>query len=673
MEATTSPPAGLRQRLGRLLRAREAVLVWALLGTALLFYFAQPDRTNRFLTASNLQALLLSVSLDGLMAIGQTLVIISGGFDLSVGSAFAFGGLLAGLAASGGAGAPAAVVAGLLGGAFIGVLNGLLITRLRVNPLVTTLGTMSFFRSVVLVVTQGNPVTGFPASFRALGEGSIAGIFYPILALLVAMALADLLLRNLALLRELYYAGGNEDAARLSGIRVERVRTLAYVVTGILSALAGVFAAAKTGSASPVAGMGAELRVIAAVVIGGASLAGGQGSILGTFLGLLLTGVIANGLGFVRVSYYAEGMVSGTILVAAVMLDQLRGERWQRLVRWLTVTENKAMERKLNVVMGLVIIALAVALVWPRAGRSAAGPAAASGVREEYIFIGVSVSNPYWYDARLGLEAKARQLSVSTDFRGPAGNDPNQQVIEMERAIARRPAGILIAPASEALNPVINRAVDSGIPVICVDTDAKDSKRSAYVGTSNYAAGFQAGTLLGAVLGGHGKVALLSIPGQSNLEARVRGYRDALQKHPDIQIVKIGNDLGLPTEAEKVSRSILQAFPDLAAFGACDAAGGEGAAVAVKEAGLTGKVRIVAMDRNDATLNLIEEGIIQASLAQRTYTMTYLGLELLYDLVHNRMQMTNDWRKTGVLPFPPEIDTGVVAVDPSNVAAFKRK
>ena len=396
--------------------------------------------------------------------------------------------------------------------------------------------------------------------------------------------------------------------------------------------------------------MGAELRVIAAVVIGGASLAGGQGTILGTFLGLLLTGVIANGLGFVRVSYYAEGIVSGTILVAAVMLDQLRGERWQRLVRWLTVTENKSMERKLNVAMGTLIIALVAALVWPRAGADAGGGAAASGTREEYIFIG-----------------------VSTDFRGPAGNDPNQQVIEMERAIARRPSGILIAPASEALNPVIDRAVSSGIPVICVDTDAKDSKRSAYVGTGNYGAGFQAGTLLGELLNGRGKVALLSIPGQSNLEARVRGYRDAFQKHPGIQIVKIGNDLGLPTEAEKVSRSILQAFPDLAAFGACDAAGGEGAAVAVKEAGLAGKVRIVAMDRNDATLNLIEEGIIHASLAQRTYTMTYLGLELLYDLVHNRMQMTTDWRKTGVLPFSEEIDTGVVAVDKSNVAALKRK
>ena len=664
-----------RTALARLVRAREAMLVWALAGTAAIFYLAQPGEANRFLTGSNLQALLLSVSLDGLMAIGQTLVIIGGGFDLSVGSAFAFGGMLAGIAVGSGYGTGAAVAFGLIGGAFIGALNGVLITRLRVNPLVTTLGTMSFFRSVVLVLTQGNPVTGFTPGFRDLGEGAVFGIFYPIVALIVAMIAGDLLLRNMALLRELYYAGGNEDAARLSGIRVERVRTLAYIITGVLSAMAGIFAAAKTGSASPVAGMGAELRVIAAVVIGGASLAGGQGTILGTFLGLLLTGLIANGLGFVRVSYYAEGMVSGTLLVAAVMLDQLRGERGQRVWRWLTVTENKPMERKLNVVMGAAVLVLLGALLWPGpgSGDSAGGaPGTAAGPREEYIFIGVSVSNPYWYDARLGLEAKGAQLGVNTDFRGPAGNDPNQQVIEMERAIARKPAGILIAPASEALHPVIDRAVESGIPVICIDTDAKGSKRVGYVGTGNYNAGFQAGTVLGEILGGKGKVALLSVPGQSNLEARVRGYRDALAKHSGIQIVKIGNDLGLPTEAEKVSRAILQAYPDLAAFGACDAAGGEGAAVAVKELKLAGKVKIVAMDRNDATLALIDEGIIHTSLAQRTYTMTFMGLTLLYDLVHNRMQMTSDWRKTGVLPFPEEIDTGVVPVTKQNVAAFKR-
>jgi ribose transport system substrate-binding protein len=264
-------------------------------------------------------------------------------------------------------------------------------------------------------------------------------------------------------------------------------------------------------------------------------------------------------------------------------------------------------------------------------------------------------------------------LGVKTDLRGPTGNDPNQQVKEFEQVLARKPAGILIAPASDALIPNINRAVDEGIPVVCLDTDEPNSKRYTYIGTDNYNAGRQTGELIAKVLNGKGEVALLTIPGQSNLEARVRGVKDALSKYPDMTIVKIGNDLALSTESEKVARSILQAYPNLAGFGCVDAAGGEGCAVAVREIGKIGKVKIIAMDRNEATLDFIEQGIIEASIAQRTYTMAYFGLELLYELHHNNIKLVNNWKEAKIIPLPENIDTGTIIIDKTNVKAFRKK
>jgi ribose transport system permease protein len=658
--------------LNRIFKIREVLILGCVITTLVVFYLAQPGNINRFLTFDNVGAILTGIAPDGLIAIGMTFVVISGGFDLSVGSTLALGGYVASIALLAGYGPMTAVALALLSGAVVGALNGLIITRIKVNPLVTTLGMMTIIRGLVLVETQGDTVTGFPDEFRRLGEGHLGGIFYPVIIFLVLLGIADLLLRHSRYLRQVYFVGGNEEAARLSGINVEGVRLMMYLVTGILAALSGVVSAAKTGSASPIVGGGAELRVIAAVVIGGASLAGGQGTMLGTFLGLLLTGVIANGLSFMRVSFYAEGIITGAILIVAVTIDQLNADRARNLWRFLTTTRRRKMERALNIVMVIVILGLLVFLTDIRAVKVPANPDNADP-NEEYIFVGSAVSNPYWTDARDGVRDRAEALGVKWDFRGPAGSDINQQVAEFEQAIVRRPRGIIAAPAGPGLTPLINRAIEAGIPVICIDTDAPDSKRLSYVGTANFQAGRQGGEMMARSLGGKGRIFLLSIPGQSNLEERVRGYRDAIANYPGIQIVNIGNDRGDASEAAKVARSALRAYPDLAGFGCVDAAGGEGAAVAVKERGLNGKVKIVAMDRNEATLNLIEEGIIDSSIAQRTYTMAYMALGMLFDLSHNRVKLVKDWRSAGILPLPSNIDTGTIAITRDNVAHFRRK
>jgi ribose transport system substrate-binding protein len=331
------------------------------------------------------------------------------------------------------------------------------------------------------------------------------------------------------------------------------------------------------------------------------------------------------------------------------------------------------MERIFNVLLFLAVILLIIIQPGGAEKKSSTNGAVTNPKEEEYVFIGVSVGTPYWVDARLGLEDKGKDLGVKTDFRGPSGNDPNQQVKEFEQLLPRKPAGILIAPASDALIPNINRAIESGIPVICIDTDEKNSKRYTYIGTDNYNAGRQNGELLAKLIGYKGEVALLSIPGQSNLETRVKGSRDALEKYPDIKVVKVGNDMGFTSEAEKVARSILQAYPNLAGFGCVDASGGEGCAVTVQETGKTGKIKIVAMDRNEATLDFIEQGVINASIAQRTYTMAYIGLQMLYDLKHNNIKLVNNWKEAGIIPLPEMIDTGTIIIEKNNVRSFRRK
>ena len=170
-----------------------------------------------------------------------------------------------------------------------------------------------------------------------------------------------------------------------------------------------------------------------------------------------------------------------------------------------------------------------------------------------------------------------------------------------------------MVPVADAVTPAIDKAIAAGIPVVCADADAPSSKRYSFVGTGNYNAGYQGGEQLAKLLGGRGEVALMYIPGADNLTQRVNGYKDALAKYPEIKIVQVGNDHGSQTEAEKECRALIQVYPNLAGFGCVAAVGGQGAAVAVKQAGKVGKIRIVAMDRDEATLQFIQEGVIDAS------------------------------------------------------------
>lgn len=282
--------------------------------------------TPRFLTFSNLFNVFQQITVLAVLALGGTAVIISKGIDLSVGSVLGLGGVVAGwVFATAGMPMSVAIVAGVGVGALAGLINGLLITYGRLPPFVATLAMLSVARGLALVIAEGRPITGYPDWFRWIATTRLLGVV-PVSVFAVAglYVLGSLYLRYRPTGRALYAIGGNEEVARLSGINVRRAKLKVYTTAGALAALGGLFLTARLNSAQPNAGFTLELDVIAAVVIGGASLQGGSGRLTGTLVGALIIGVIRNGLNLLGVSSFWQQIVIGLVIAVAVMSDTLR-------------------------------------------------------------------------------------------------------------------------------------------------------------------------------------------------------------------------------------------------------------------------------------------------------------------------------------------------------------
>jgi ribose transport system permease protein len=286
----------------------------------------------QFLGRQNISAILLSLSDQSIIAIGMAILLISGGFDLSVGSTVALSGAVTAIWLGQGIPVPVAILLGLGVGVLIGLINGLIIAEVGINPFITTLGMMSLARGMLMVVTDGQNISGLPPSFTVLGQGSIFGVQYPIIISLVLVITGDFLLRRSRFFRQNYYIGGNEKAAILSGINVKKIKIFNYMLTGFLAALAGIIIAARLGSASTTAGKGLELRVISAVIIGGASLRGGVGTVAGAFLGALLMSIIISSITLLGIALNWIDFAIGATLLLAVMADTLSRKQGQRPV-----------------------------------------------------------------------------------------------------------------------------------------------------------------------------------------------------------------------------------------------------------------------------------------------------------------------------------------------------
>ena len=280
--------------------------------------------TPHFLTVSNLLNVAQQTAINAIVAAGMTFVIISGGIDLSVGSIVALSGVVLGSLLHLDQGSVGlALLAALAVGTACGLLNGVLISVGRLPAFIATLGMMSVARGAALVFTEGRPVSGFDEGFRWIATGSIGFVPAPVALMLVVYALAHLVLTRTTFGRYVYAIGGNEEATRLSGVAVQFHKTVIYGVSGLLSAVAAIALTARLNSAQPIAGMMYELDAIAAVVIGGTSLMGGEGSLRGTLVGALIMGVLRNGLNLLGVSSFLQQIVIGGVIVGAVLVDTI--------------------------------------------------------------------------------------------------------------------------------------------------------------------------------------------------------------------------------------------------------------------------------------------------------------------------------------------------------------
>ena len=327
----------------------------------------------------------------------------------------------------------------------------------------------------------------------------------------------------------------------------------------------------------------------------------------------------------------------------------------------------------LALILGIAILAAcAPAAQAPAAEAPAAqAPAAAEPAEKElYIYVSAMGNLEYFNAHKYGWAWAGKALGVDAEYVGPAEIDANAEAAALDQAIARKPAGIAVFAWDPVLQPGIDRAMDAGIPVVTICGDSPTSKRIAFIGSSQEQLGLIGGQHVAEAIGGKGKVAILSLPGTQMFDEREQGFRQAFAAYPDIEVVQVGDTKADIAVAVSTAKAILQKYPDLAAFVGTDSTAGMGAATAVKEAGLVGKVATVAMDRNSDVLQAIADGSLTASVAQDDAAMAFWGLQVLYNYNHNQAPLTVDNKAAGAMTGPFNVLMHANYIDKSNLQYY---
>lgn len=304
----------------RFIRQKESAIFLALIGIMLVITIIAP----KFATPGNLYRVARQISFVAIVAIGVFTVILTSGIDLSVGSIIGISGITCGMAMAAGAGPFLAFLVGMVTGFGVGMINGILVSYVGITPFIVTLGMLSMARGAIWIITKGWPIEEISEKFMVIGQGDLLGIPVPVIIAIVVSVVMHFFLTYTVFGRRLYAIGGNEEATRLSGINVKRIKCLAYGISGLMSSITGIILVARFSSAQTSAGDGWELDAIAAAVIGGTSLMGGSGSVLGVIIGAAIMGVIRNGLVLMKVSAYWQTAIMGLIIVIAAVIDRLK-------------------------------------------------------------------------------------------------------------------------------------------------------------------------------------------------------------------------------------------------------------------------------------------------------------------------------------------------------------
>ena len=603
-----------------------------------------------FLTPNNLLNVGVQAAVVAVLAFGMTFVVVSGGIDLSVGSVAGLSGIVTGwVFVHTGLPLVAAVLLGLAAGAAAGVVSGLLVSVGRVPPFIATLAMLSVARGLALVLADGRPVA-LGGWLAEVGSGRVRGVLpYPVLIMLGAGLVTAFVLRRTYAGRAMYAIGGNTEAARLSGIGVKRQQLYVYALSGLFAAAAGLLLAARLASAQPEAGTGYELDAIAAVVIGGASLSGGTGSALGTFVGALVLAVLRNGLNLLDVSAFWQQVAIGAVIAAAVLLDSLRQRRAGRTP---TLLRTPALRRATAAVLVLVLLAAG----WGAYHRHRVAQLA------ERPTIALSLStlnNSFFVDVRDGARREADRIGfelTATD----AGDDPSRQADAVQNALSKNADAIVVNPVdSDAVVPSVQAANAAQVPVIGVDR-APSGGRVVTTASSDNATGgrLAAQQLVRAV--GSGPVAVLEgEPGTSAARERGGGFLDELRGHPEIRVVASQPADFDRTKALDVMQNIEQAHPEIrGVFAAND----EMALGAVKALGprAGGDVQVVGFDGTPEGLDAVQSGAITADVAQQPELLGRAAVDRAADAARSHSTAAG-----------PATNTPVEVVTRDSLAAFR--
>ena len=629
--------------------------LFVLIGLVILFGIASPH----FLSTDNLLNVMQQSAINAILGIGLTFVIISAGIDLSVGSILALCGLVVADLLVAGHSSLVAIGAGLLVGLGCGALNGLITTLGRIPPFITTLGMMLIARSAAKIYSGSKPISGLPESFRAL-SGNLAGV--PVMVLVVAAfyVLAHLVLTRTKLGRYTYAIGGNEQAAWLSGVPVGRYKVAIYALSGLMAGVAAVLMTSRLNAASPLSGEMYELYAIAAAVIGGVSLMGGEGRVLGTLIGALIMGTLRNGLNALNVPSALEGMVVGGVLIAAVVLDRARhrapagGEQvgWRR---W----------RKLFFT-GAATFVLVVAAIGFRANSTQPSKEGTLTV----AFVPKALNSPFWAEMQEAAEKEAAAQGVHlVSLAAERETDVERQYQIIENLIQQKVDAILLSPSgSKELVPAIRKANDANIPVLLLDTRIDEAAAASvgavvltYIGSDNFEGGAVAGRYLASKLGGDGNVAIIEgISGHETADQRRQGFLNGLRSHPGVRVVASQTANWERALAYNVAENLLQAHPEIDAIFAANDEMALGALEAIAAARRLEDVDVIGFDAIPDALTNIRSGRLLGSVAQFPGEMGRLGVLHAVELLKN-----------GTLP-PQEILTRVELIDLDNIEEFAK-
>jgi rhamnose transport system substrate-binding protein len=624
----------------------EAVLAMVLLLEAALF----AATTEHFLSVANLFEIGRFSTALGLLVLAMTPIVVTGGIDLSVGAMMGLAAVSFGVAWHDWHWpVPVAAMAALVVGASGGALNALMVARLGVPPLIVTLGSLAMFRGVAEGITEGAiSYSGFPAGFHYLGQGYLGGwVPAQVPVLVLAAAGFHVLLRRSAIGRSWYAIGFNAVGSRYAGLPVQRRLTLAYVLSGLTAALAALVYVAHIGQARSDTGTGYELQAITAVVLGGASVAGGRGTIAGSLLGLGILAVLQNGLQLAAWPSELTGVLTGVVLVTAIAIDRLRGARRGHLVHDVA-THSPADEVPVKnsqvavlcgaILAGAVIVAGTNAWLFKALTRegSHAVPTTAVAItpdgsvarRPVVAMMPKAKGDPYFVSCRLGAEEAARQFGVDLIWDGPTGLDAARQNELVESWITRRVDAIAVSVENRAsISTVLRKARERGIAVLTWDADAEPDARDFFV---NQATPEGIGTTLvdeaARLMGGAGTFAIitgaLAAPNQN-------AWIDVIRKrladtYPGITLATIRPSDDDRDKAFAEAQTIMRVHPDVTLIMAIAAPAVPGAAEAVKQAGRGGAVKVMGLSLPNMNKAYVHDDIVQTVVLWNTTNLGYL-------------------------------------------------